>query len=224
MNQDNQDRVTFLNMIIERMGYEKYLEIGIDNPEICFNQIKCIKKIGIDPYDDDLGTHKWNPENIDEMIAKIEGDFYHGTADEFFAKRRNKFDIIFIDGLHKELQVDKDIENALSRLRKGGLVVLHDTMPRTEMVCTNDPEAGQPWMGTVYRSFWKLRTEATDLDMCTVDKGTGFSFIRPGVNRPYSSPQFKGHMSFKYLNLHRAQVMNIIPLEHFKRSWLIKPE
>ena len=221
MHKDNQDRVNLLNAIIEKMGYEKYLEIGIDNPEICFNHIKAVKKMGIDPYDDKLGTHKWNADNVEDFIAKIEGDFFHGTSDEFFTKKRNKFDLIFIDGLHLEEQVDKDIQNSLSRLRAGGMIVLHDTMPRLEKVATPNPEPGQPWMGTVYRSFWKLRQFREDLDLCTVDRGTGFSFIRPGKNVPYIKPNFKGHMSFMYLNLHRYEVMNVVPWEAFKKAWLV---
>ena len=221
MHKDNQDRVTFLNLIIKKMGYKKYLEIGIDNPDICFNRIKVEKKIAVDPYTEDTGCHKWNIENVDEFIKSIDGNHYLLTSDEFFDKKRDTFDIIFIDGVHLENQVDKDIENSLAKLRPGGLIVLHDTMPRNELVATPKPEAGQPWMGTVYRSFWKLRMFRSDLDLCTVDKGTGFSFVRPGVNKPYSRPNFKNHMSFEFLNIYRNEIMNVTPLETFKKKWLV---
>ena len=208
-------------MIIKEMGYEKYLEIGIDNPDNCFNHIEVNKKIAVDPYTEDTGCHKWNAENVDEFIENINGTHYRVTSDEFFAKKRDTFDIILVDGLHLEEQVDKDIENSLKKLRKGGLIILHDTMPHTEQVATPNPEPGQPWMGTVYRSFWKLRMDRDDLDLCTVDRGTGFSFIRPGVNVKYQKPNFKGHMSMMFLNLHRTEVMNVIPMERFKKVWLV---
>lgn len=225
MHKDNQGRVNLINMIIERMGYKKYLEIGIDNPGICFNHIVCDKKVGVDPYHDDTGCHKWNSENKEEFIEAIDGEFFQGTSDEFFAKKRNKFDIIFIDGLHLEEQVDKDIQNSLSRLNKGGIIILHDTMPRIERVATPTPEPGTPWMGTVYRSFWKLRQFRDDLDLCTVDQGTGFSFVRPGKNELYKNPKYPNlHMSFMYLNIHRTKLMNVIGLEAFKKTWLIPVE
>lgn len=222
MHKDNQDRVDFLNLIISEMGYTKYLEIGIDNPDICFNRIKCENKVAVDPYNDEMGTHKWNDKNVQEFIEKIDGEFYQLSSDEFFAKKKNKFELIFIDGLHLEEQVDKDIQNALKHLSKGGMVVLHDTMPRKEIVATPTPDPGQPWMGTVYRSFWKLRMFRDDLDLCTVDRGTGFSFIRPGKNKLYFNPKYPNlHMSFMYLNLHRQEVMNIVSMEAFKRAWLV---
>jgi len=222
MHKDNQNRVDFLNMIIEKMGYQKYLEIGIDNPDECFNHIKVDKKIAVDPYCEDTGCHKWNIENVDEFIKNIDGNHYLLTSDEFFAKKRDTFDLIFIDGVHLEEQVDKDIQNALMKLRKGGLIVLHDTMPHTEEVATPTPIPGQPWMGTVYRSFWKLRQFRSDLDLCTVDRGTGFSFVRPGVNVPYSHPKYPNlHMSLMFLNLHRTELMNVIPYERFKKVWLV---
>jgi hypothetical protein len=215
----NMKRHELLNEIIKRNGYKKYLEIGIDNPELCFNLIEVDKKIGVDPYNDKLGTHQWNANNLESFKEAIDGEWYEMTSNEFFKKKRNKFDIIFIDGLHQEKQVDKDIKNALSRLHDGGMVVLHDTMPKVEDVQTNTPTAGAPWMGDCYRSFWKLRMERDDLDLATVDIDTGFSFIRAGSNVKYTAPNFKGHMSFMYFKLHRTAIMNIISLNNFWSTW-----
>lgn len=37
-----------------------------------------------------------------------------------------QFDVAFIDGCHAASQIDRDIRDATSRLRAGGLIVLHD--------------------------------------------------------------------------------------------------
>jgi len=218
------ERPEILNKIIEKKGYTKYLEIGIDDPELCFNHVKCEKKIGIDPYNDKLGTHIWNKKNLKKIKESIEvsdsSQWFEMTSDEFFQKRRDKFDIIFIDGLHMEDQVDKDIENSLKRLRKGGLIVLHDTHPQAEAVQSASPVSGTPWMGQVYRSFWKLRMQRDDLDLCTVFEHTGFSFIRPGKNVKYEKPNFKGNMSFMYFKLHKKEIMNVVTLNKFFDLWL----
>ena len=40
-----------------------------------------------------------------------------------------QYDVIFIDGLHLEKQVIKDIGHALQHLNKNGTIVLHDCKP-----------------------------------------------------------------------------------------------
>ena len=56
------------------------------------------KKIEVDPNSG--GTHKM-------------------TSDDFFRDNKEKFDLIFIDGLHETNQVDRDIENSLKFINKG---------------------------------------------------------------------------------------------------------
>lgn len=213
-------RFELLKEIIKQKGYTKYLEIGIDDPDNCFNHIECEKKIGIDPYNDTLGTHQWNKKNLEEIKESIEGEWYEMTSDEFFKKKRNKFDLIFIDGLHQEDQVDRDIENSLKRLHEGGLIVMHDTNPQKEEVQTYTPKPGSSWMGNCYRSFWKLRMYREDLDLATLDIDTGFSLVRPGKNDPFKAKGFKGNMSYMYFKLNRAKILNFITLKNFYENWL----
>lgn len=203
-------RHELINKLIEENGFKKYLEIGIDNPDNCFNKVVCEKKIGVDPYSDTLETHIWTLKNRDDLKEKIGEEWYEMTSDEFFKKKRNKFDIIFIDGLHMEEQIDRDIENSLSRLNKGGMILLHDMLPRTKEVQTYDPQPGVPWMGNGYRSFWKLRMERKDLDLYTLDIETGISVIKEGKNDPYKAKNFKGNMSFAYFKLHYKEIMNVV--------------
>ncbi len=66
----------------------------------------------------------------------------------------------FIDGLHTEEQVDKDVENSLKHLSPNGTIMLHDCNPPTEWhqrsyedFCSNPCE----WNGTCWRSVVKLK-------------------------------------------------------------------
>ena len=211
-------RYEIINFVIESKGFKKYLELGVDDPDLCFNRVVCENKTGIDPYTDKMGTHQWTEENKQAMIDKVDGTLFDGTSDDFFEKGRTKFDFIFIDGLHKEEQVDKDIENALKRLSKGGVIMLHDTLPKNDKECVPEPEFGQPWTGTVYRSFWKLRQTRSDLDLFTLDMETGISFVRPGENHVYRDPKFPDlHMSFTYLKMYRDKLMNVVSWDQFKQ-------
>ncbi len=49
------------------------------------------------------------------------------TTDEYFRKTRKSYEYIYIDGDHTYEGVKKDFNNAWPRLKKGGLMLLHDT-------------------------------------------------------------------------------------------------
>ena len=49
------------------------------------------------------------------------------TSDKFF-KDNEKFDIIFIDGLHTFEQTIKDIDNSIKFLRDKGVILIHDCL------------------------------------------------------------------------------------------------
>lgn len=52
--------------------------------------------------------------------------FMQIKSDEFFSTYKDEIHFAFIDGDHSWVQVEKDINNCLSRLVEGGIVVLHD--------------------------------------------------------------------------------------------------
>ena len=79
-------RWELINTIIKNNNYSSYLEIGCFNNE-CFDEINDIKKIGVDP---------------------LKGGTIRKTSDEFFRVNKEKFDIIFIDGLHEYKQIKRD--------------------------------------------------------------------------------------------------------------------
>ena len=88
------NRVSFIIAATQKFSNCRYLEIGCDN-NICFNSIPVINKIGVDP---DRGG------NIKD------------TSDNFFKNNKNRFDVIFIDGLHIYEQCRRDVINALKVL------------------------------------------------------------------------------------------------------------
>jgi hypothetical protein len=100
-------RWDIVKYLITRYSYKQYLEIGCDNDET-FSSIRALDLtlvVGVDPVSG--GTHRT-------------------TSDDFFLGNQKLFDIIFIDGDHRALQVMKDIQNSLRFLSLGGSIVLHD--------------------------------------------------------------------------------------------------
>jgi SAM-dependent methyltransferase len=154
-------RYELLNAIIAERGAKSYLEIGCCADD-CFNHIQCSQRVGVDPSS---------------------GGTLRMKSDEFFAVNVQKFDLIFIDGLHEAWQVDRDITNALASLRPNGIIVMHDCNPLFD-IRTLVPRASETWNGDVWKSFVRARSRA-DLD-CAVgrfDHGCGVI-----VPRPNSSP------------------------------------
>ena len=96
------NRTDLINFIVNKINVTKYLEIGIEDG-LNFKQIICEYKIGIDPNIHSKATHFM-------------------TSNDFFVSNKEKFDVIFIDGLHHCDQVYLDIKNSLNILNDGGYI------------------------------------------------------------------------------------------------------
>ncbi len=127
------NRTDLLNYLIGQRGLRRYLEIGVSDEQANFAHVACPHKIGVDP----------KPVTT-----------FQGTSDAFFAQNQAVFDLVFIDGLHTEEQVLRDLDNANRCLARGGLVVLHDCLP-PDAWHQRGPEAyqeGESWNGPVWKA------------------------------------------------------------------------
>jgi hypothetical protein len=143
------------NKLIKEKGYNSYLEIGVDMAG-CFNKVNCAYKIGVDP-NSKFATHQI-PSN------------------HFFRLNEDKFDLIFIDGLHTAEQVEEDIINTWEVLNKGGLIVVHDINPETEEA-QSETRISTPWRGTVWRAWVGLMKTYPKLTAFSTDDDSGLGFL-----------------------------------------------
>ena len=137
-------RYDVINKLIDIRGYDKFLEIGTYRGE-CFNNVHCPIKESVDPDPEAHATHLM-------------------TSDEFFRHNRfwrNKYDLIFIDGLHERNQVWRDICNSVLSLRDYGTIVMHDCLPTTEEMqrWCNHSRQGEIWTGDVWKAYLKAQNE-----------------------------------------------------------------
>ena len=128
-------RFDIINKIIKKKEYASYLEIGCFKDET-FNKINIKKKIGVDP---------------------ISGGNLRMTSDLFFLENKNKFDIIFIDGLHVYEQVIKDIFNSIKILNPDGIILIHDCLPR-KLWYQTPTRMSDTWNGDVWKAIVECRT------------------------------------------------------------------
>ena len=156
------NRTEILNRLADIYGYQTYLEIGVDNG-VNFSKIRIRNKTGVDPNPKTKAT-------------------YRLTSDNFFARNKQKFDLIMIDGLHHADQVKRDIENALKFLNDNGTIFCHDCNPTTEEM-QQVPRIQGEWTGDVWRAWLEFRCRE-DLSMNVLDTDYGCGIIRKGKQTP----------------------------------------
>jgi hypothetical protein len=188
-------RTDIINTFIQKYGYKSYLEVGTQDPASNFDKINVEHKVSIDPF----------PRGEVTFV---------GTSDEYFESISEdvKFDIIFIDGLHHDDQVLKDIENSLNHLSDNGTIVCHDCLPTTEKMQVRDMHDGE-WTGDVWKAIAELRIERIDLDIKVVDTDYGCGIIRRGTNIPYQTSD--NYKSYYYYSKNKWNMLNIISPEEF---------
>ena len=198
-------RTDLINYLIDKHNLKNYLEIGVRNANSNFNKIKIDNKIAVDP------KPLINQDNI-----------FIGTSDEYFNQLNCniKYDIIFIDGLHLEYQVDKDVLNSLKHLTKNGFILLHDCNPPSEFHQRDKYEVNgkyPPWNGTTWRSLAKLRMSRNDLKINVVDTDWGVSIITINKEQELFEKQY---INYSLLERNRIKLLNLISVDNFKNIYI----
>jgi len=155
-------RTDIINTLFEKYIFYSYLEIGVRRPSENFDKIKATIKHSVDPYPNEKYT-------------------YNVTSDDFFMNHVNqKYDVIFIDGMHTDEQAYKDVQNSIKYLNENGFIVIHDCNPANEWLTrTYDDylkELGG-WNGTVYKAFLKLKYELQNWSCFVVDENYGCGIL-----------------------------------------------
>lgn len=202
-------RYDIIRHLIEKRGYKSYLEIGVLGNET-YNSLPTLDvKHSVDP----------NGQAVFNM-----------TSDEFFASYcKHSYDIIFIDGLHLSEQVTKDIENSLTHLNDGAIIVVHDCLPNHEWEQLRVGLSGKPWTGDVWKAFAEIRHTHVALKMCVVDTDYGCGLIEsPGelftdsewASRFHSRVLKPGpEWTWEFFQANRKALMNVITVEEFLGRW-----
>ena len=144
-------RWDLIDYLIKKNNYLNYLEIGCDDDQL-FSKVKIKNKIGVDP---------------------VSGGNVRKNSDDFFLENKDKFDLVFIDGLHIYEQVKKDIINSLKCLNENGIILVHDCMPDS-LSKQAVPRYKMKWNGDVWKAIVDLRQrEDLDIFTCEIDQGIG---------------------------------------------------
>ena len=191
---DNFYRWDLIEYLIKKNNYTNYLEIGCDQNQL-FSKVIIDNKIGVDP---------------------VSGGNIRKTSDDFFKENNDKFDIVFIDGLHTYEQVKKDILNSVNCLNVNGIILVHDCMPDS-LGKQAVPRYKMQWNGDVWKAIVDLRqTEDLDIYTCEMDQGIGIITKKKdssllSLNKPMHKIKFKDYFD------NYKEYMRVISLAELKK-------
>lgn len=205
---------TFLNM------YENpsYLEVGVSEG-VTFHSLKAGKKVAVDP-----------DFKIDPSRREHNSEYNEITSDEFFLQSANgsrEFDVIYLDGLHIFEQTLRDLNNALTVLKDGGIVVIDDVRPNNYQASLPNPALAdavrralrsedRSWMGDVYRLVFFIDSFFPLYSYATVSENHGqlvmWNGRREGKQRPSRTVQNITTLDFSDV-IRWGDVYNRMPLQ-----------
>ena len=152
-------RAAVLNGITALFPEPRYLEIGVSRGDTFF-AVQAAQKVAVDPqFAFDVPVAKEKYQNA--VFHEVDSDVYFGQI----AEQDQKFDVIFIDGMHTFEAALRDFSNSIEFLSQDGVIVIDDVIPnayyaslpdhRTAVRVRNHrfPDtANRSWMGNVYRT------------------------------------------------------------------------
>lgn len=221
------DRLDVIQDVIDRTNARNYLELGVFDG-LNFFRVAAPRKVAVDPVFAFSARDRlrWVLKNRSNLRAS----YHQTTSDDFFANvaRPENFDVIFIDGLHTYAQALRDVTNALHRLSRRGIIVMHDCNPPHVAAALPAPSiddaraAGVPgwtneWCGDVWKAVCHLRSQRDDLQVFVLDCDYGVGIVRVGV--PESRPELTvtdiGRMSYEDLDANRLTLLNLKPIDYW---------
>jgi hypothetical protein len=218
-------RTDLLNHLAEKYNLQRYLEIGVQVPELNFDKIKCRSKLSVDPDPNARAIYRGtSDEFFSSWFSAIKrGPVIYFTDEQRKQAHKDKghefdeqFDLIFIDGLHTAEQVKKDFENALKILSPNGFIVLHDCNPEKEehTIVPRPTERGH-WNGDV----WKFAVAFTGYDRLwrwTVDIDNGCTVFWNRSEALNETVHYGiSEMSWSHFDKNRKEFLNLISWDEF---------
>lgn len=185
------NRTEIIQRIIDKKKAKTYLEIGLADGKN-FLKIRARRKIGVDPNFTKrlkIDRIKLTPRNLTNMAALYE----KCTSDSYFARKKStdRFDVVFIDGLHTYEQSLKDVINSLANLNEDGVIVLHDCNPTSKAAALPESLAKDAanlkspgwtgaWCGDVWKTICYLRSHRMDLRVFVLNCNWGLGIVTKG--------------------------------------------
>lgn len=195
-------RPELLNLIAKQIDAKSYLEIGVQTGKT-FRRVDVERKVGVDP----------DPLSEATVLLK---------SDQFFRRNKEKFDLVFVDGLHEASAAYVDTINSLNFLNDGGIIVLDDVAPKKEEWTTKEPTAFH-WTGDVWKAWIRLCAELGEYnkshELILLDEEFGLGVIIPKEIAKKSGSKLKSlpvNLNWNWFDENRESLFS--SLDELKKS------
>ena len=226
------DRVVICQAFLDAMGGGNYLEIGVNSGN-SFIPIRASAKWGVDPAYT-LTRRRILKYQLFSASGLKEERLFRVTSDDFFQKQSSMLskrgvDVAFLDGLHTYEQTLRDVLNTLKYLKPGGVILIHDCNPSSELAATHVEsievliKKGIPgwngvWNGDVWKTIVHLRSLHPDLETVVLDCDQGVGVVRrkPGQKKlPFTAGENQ-KLSYAALDANRHAWLGLKPATYLR--------
>ena len=180
---------------------DKYLEIGVEYG-YTFKNVHFVDKTGVDP----------DPKFQDIRLVALTSDDYFIQNNE---KEKNRYDCIFIDGMHQSEYVLNDFKNSLNCLNPKGKIMIDDILPQSYNEQLRIPirhyyennilKYGEPWTGDVWKTiYYILKNFSNSMYFSYYNhkyyRGVGVFKIKEKFNLEVNNDIIKEIQNYDYFN------------------------
>jgi hypothetical protein len=207
-------RSSVIQALLDLFTESRYLEIGVYQGTT-FRAIEASTKVAVDP------------EFAFPLPSPALGTTFHEiTSDSYFGRvlqPDERFDVIFLDGLHTFEQTLRDLLNSLRCLSAGGILVIDDVWPVSSLAAVSSYSKFNrlrdllqvkdgSWMGDVYRVVFFVEAFCQQLTYRTIaeDYGQMVLWRQPRMELPQTSVADVAHMTYEDMVLWQSH-FNALP-------------
>ena len=177
-------RSAVVQSFLDLYATPSYLEIGVNQGET-FQALTARRKVAVDPKFLFAASNVISPTQSVEY-HEVPSDRYFGSI----ATPLDRFDVVYVDGLHTFEQTLRDVLNAIAVLKPGGAVIVDDVIPSSyhaalpdlgvavgvrEFLGRADPAVALDgsWMGDVFKIPFFVETFLQAFSYATVAENHG---------------------------------------------------
>jgi len=176
----------------------KYLEIGVEYGQTFLQtHFKDENKTGVDP------DPKFPVANKEFRFESCTSDDFFKTLVESKTLDTEKYDVIFIDGMHQIEYFLKDINNSISVLQEGGTIFIDDILPLTYNEQLKIPRKhyyengilkyGEEWTGDIWKVVYYIL------------KNYAFTHLILPETKYLYNPYYRGVLSLKLKKIFKIE-------------------
>ena len=166
----------FLGTLLKTLKPTISIEVGVSKGEATVAFSKFSEKVFA--IDMDSSSQKYISHLRNVQFINLDS---WNALDRLSESHTGRVDFCFIDGNHVADIVFGDFERAYVLMSEHGLILLHDTYPKSVEYVS----AKNEWCGSAYLVPEMIKQKYPNLDLITIPSHPGITIVQKGISRPH---------------------------------------